>query len=171
MASTRKILVAAFILCTCFLAMAQGQINAKINHPRPPILQSAADAEDHPADAPVQTAEKDSRLDPSNFLVVLIAAIILIYSANRAIRPPYMDMSVASEEVAAYNEAAEAGTSWNLVFSTIYIGSHLIFDTGEMQLHTTFMFVIVSSASLMLIFYFMSGQSSFLRFLSMREKR
>jgi hypothetical protein len=72
-------------------------------------LQSAADSEGHLANEPVQTAEKDSRLDPSNFLVVLIAAIILIYSSHRALRPPFMDMSVASEEVAAYNEAAEAG--------------------------------------------------------------
>lgn len=30
---------------------------------------------------------------------------------------------------------------------------------GEMQLHTTFMFVIVASGSLVLIFYFMSGKT------------
>ena len=111
MASTTRFIEIAFVFYIIFvIGLANGQqIQAKINHPRPPILQSAADSEDHAADAPVQTAEKDSRLDPSNFLVVLIAAIILIYSSNRALRPPYMDMSVASDEVAAYNEAAEAG--------------------------------------------------------------
>ena len=109
MASSRIYLIGVLVLCISSFALVHSQqIHAKINHPRPPILQSAAD-ESHPADAPVQTAEKDSRLDPSNFLVVLIAAIILIYSSHRALCPPYMDMSVASEEVAAYNEAAEAG--------------------------------------------------------------
>jgi len=47
-----------------------------------------------------------------------------------------MDMSASSQEAMAYEEAAEA---------------------GEMQLHTTFMFVITASCSLVLIFYFMSG--------------
>ena len=64
------------------------------------------------------------------------AAVILIYGANRALRPPFMDMSASSQEAMAYEEAAEA---------------------GEMQLHTTFMFVITASCSLVLIFYFMSG--------------
>jgi hypothetical protein len=110
MASSRIYVIGVLLLCiSSFTIVHSQQIHAKINHPRPPILQSAADSESHPADAPVQTAEKDSRLDPSNFLVVLIAAIILIYSSHRALRPPFMDMSVASEEVAAYNEAAEAG--------------------------------------------------------------
>lgn len=54
------------------------------------------------------------------------------------LRPPFMDMSMSSEELLAHEEAAEA---------------------GEMQLHTTFMFVIVSSCSLVLIFYFMSAMS------------
>ena len=31
-------------------------------------------------------------------------------------------------------------------------------EAGEMQLHTTFMFVITASCSLVLIFYFMSGE-------------
>merc|ERR1711966_514631 len=47
-------------------------------------------------------------------------------------------MSMSSEELLAHEGAAEA---------------------GEMQLHTTFMFVIVSSCSLVLIFYFMSAMS------------
>jgi hypothetical protein len=63
-------------------------------------------------------------------------AVILTYGANRALRPPFMDMSASSQEAMAYEEAAEA---------------------GEMQLHTTFMFVITASCSLVLIFYFMSG--------------
>jgi hypothetical protein len=110
MASSKLYLMGVMLLCISSVALVHAQqIHAKINHPRPPILQSAADSEDHPVDAPVETAEKDSRLDPSNFLVVLIAAIILIYSSHRALCPPFMDMSVASEEVAAYNEAAEAG--------------------------------------------------------------
>ena len=97
------------LLALSLVVVEAQQIGAKINHPRPPLLQSAADSDAHPADAPVRTAAKDSRLDPSNFLVVFIAAIILMYSSYRALRPPFMDMSVASEEVAAYNEAAEAG--------------------------------------------------------------
>jgi hypothetical protein len=110
MVSARICLFGVLALCISSVALVHAQqVHAKINHPRPPILQSAADSEEHPAIEPVQTAEKDSRLDPSNFLVVLIAAIILIYSSHRALRPPFMDMSVASEEVAAYNEAAEAG--------------------------------------------------------------
>ena len=67
---------------------------------------------------------------------ILPPAVILIYGANRALRPPFMDMSASSQEAMAYEEAAEA---------------------GEMQLHTTFMFVITASCSLVLIFYFMSG--------------
>jgi len=63
-------------------------------------------------------------------------AVVLLYGANRALRPPFMDMSASSQEAMAYEEAAEA---------------------GEMQLHTTFMFVITASCSLVLIFYFMSG--------------
>jgi len=31
-------------------------------------------------------------------------------------------------------------------------------EAGEMQLHTTFMFVITASCSLVLIFFFMSGE-------------
>ena len=61
-----------------------------------------------------------------------------MYGANRALRPPFMDMSASSQEAMAYEEAAEA---------------------GEMQLHTTFMFVITASCSLVLIFYFMSAMS------------
>mmetsp|Transcript_42225 Transcript_42225/g.86326 ORF Transcript_42225/g.86326 Transcript_42225/m.86326 type:complete len:381 (-) Transcript_42225:61-1203(-) len=105
------------------------------NHPRPASLHSTTPLN---SNAPVKTASKSSHLDPSNFLVVLIAALILIYGAHRALRPPFLDMTQSSAEVMAYEEAAEA---------------------GEMQLHTTFMFVIVASCSLVLIFYFMSAMS------------
>jgi len=40
------------------------------------------------AGAPVKTASKSSSIDPSNFLVVLIAALILVYGANRAVPCP-----------------------------------------------------------------------------------
>ncbi len=59
--------------------------------------------------APVATASKHSPLDPSNFLVVIIAALILVYGANRALRPPFVDMGGTSGEASAYEEAAEAG--------------------------------------------------------------
>ena len=63
----------------------------------------------HSADSPVATASKNSPLDPSNFLVVIIAALILIYGANRALRPPFVDMGGTSGEANAYEEAQEAG--------------------------------------------------------------
>merc|ERR1712216_937358 len=100
-----------------------------VNHPRPLTMHNRPG---------LKTASKRSGLDPSNFLVVVIAAVILMYGANRALRPPFMDMSASSQEAMAYEEAAEA---------------------GEMQLHTTFMFVITASCSLVLIFYFMSAMS------------
>lgn len=106
-----------------------------VNHARPPSLRKSSPGA---AGAPVKTASKGSQLDPSNFLVVVIAAVILVYGAHRALRPPFLDMSASSAEVMAYEEAAEA---------------------GEMQLHTTFMFVIVASCSLVMIFYFMSAMS------------
>ena len=40
------------------------------------------------AGAPVKTAAKESTIDPSNFLVVLIAAVVLVYGSHRAVRPP-----------------------------------------------------------------------------------
>ncbi len=63
----------------------------------------------HSANAPVATASKNSPLDPSNFLVVIIAALILVYGANRALRPPFVDMGGTSGEASAYEEAQEAG--------------------------------------------------------------
>ena len=117
----------------------------------------------HNVDAPVATASKNSPLDPSNFLVVLIAAIILIYGANRALRPPFVDMGGTSGEASAYEEAQEAGTfrtpRSNSFCTTRDHCLHSVL-AGEMKLHTTFMFVIVSSCSLVLIFYFMSGTHS-----------
>uniref|UniRef100_A0A6U4JMI3 Signal peptide peptidase n=1 Tax=Hemiselmis andersenii TaxID=464988 RepID=A0A6U4JMI3_HEMAN len=86
---------------------------------------------------PVRTASKKHGLDPSNFLVVVIAALTLVYGASRALKPPFVDMGVSGNQE-AYEELAEA---------------------GEMQLHTTFMFVFVASGSLVLIFFFMSAMS------------
>lgn len=76
-----------------------------VNHARPPSLHGGSSS----ANAPVKTASKGSHLDPSNFLVVVIAALILLYGAHRALRPPFLDMSASSAEVMAYEEAAEAG--------------------------------------------------------------
>mmetsp|Transcript_53447 Transcript_53447/g.86558 ORF Transcript_53447/g.86558 Transcript_53447/m.86558 type:complete len:385 (+) Transcript_53447:69-1223(+) len=123
------LLLLALVACE-LLAEAQAQLtHSAVNHPRPPMLHNKKG---------LKTASKKSSLDPSNFLVVLIAAVVLLYGANRALRPPFMDMSASSQEAMAYEEAAEA---------------------GEMQLHTTFMFVITASCSLVLIFYFMSAMS------------
>lgn len=87
----------------------------------------------------VKTASKASRLDPSNFLVVIIAAIILIYCCHRALRPPFLDVEkMSTQERAEMREIEEA---------------------GEMELHSTFLFVVVASGALLLIFYFMSAMS------------
>uniref|UniRef100_A0A7S0VTT0 Uncharacterized protein n=1 Tax=Hemiselmis tepida TaxID=464990 RepID=A0A7S0VTT0_9CRYP len=99
----------------------------------PPSHRSGA----HAKGVPVQTASKKHGLDPSNFVVVVIAALTLVYGASRALRPPFVDMGVSGNQE-AYEELAEA---------------------GEMQLQTTFMFVIVASGSLVLIFFFMSAMS------------
>jgi hypothetical protein len=86
--------------------------------------------------AAVQTAKKDSQLDPANFLVVIIAAVILVYSAHRALRPPFVDMSSGSAEATAYDEAAQAGVyvwcacAWILILGS----SHL---PQVMALHTS----------------------------------
>mmetsp|Transcript_27108 Transcript_27108/g.55217 ORF Transcript_27108/g.55217 Transcript_27108/m.55217 type:complete len:403 (+) Transcript_27108:130-1338(+) len=110
----------------------------KMNHPRPPLLANA-DSEDNSEPAPVRTASKESRLDPANFVVVLVAAVVLIYAANRALRPPYVDVGgMSADQAAEYQEAI---------------------DAGEMHLHTTILFVIVASVALVLIFYFMSAMS------------
>mmetsp|Transcript_60432 Transcript_60432/g.138114 ORF Transcript_60432/g.138114 Transcript_60432/m.138114 type:complete len:394 (-) Transcript_60432:283-1464(-) len=132
-------LLLAVLLLAVLPALAQnaGSPGTVPNHPRPTVMHKGKMAPGT-AGGPVKTASKKSTIDPSNFLVVLIAAVILVYGSHRALRPPFMDMSMSSEEMLAHEEAAEA---------------------GEMQLHTTFMFVIVSSCSLVLIFYFMSAMS------------
>ena len=63
------------------------------------------------SDAPVKTASKNSPLDPSNFVVVLLAAMILIYGSYRALRPPFVDMGGTSGEGSAYEELNDAGES------------------------------------------------------------
>eukprot|EP00960_Hanusia_phi_P065082 765988-Hanusia_phi.AAC.29 len=60
----------------------------------------------------VKTADKDARLDPANFLVVLVAGLILFYCAGRAYVPPFTDFSKLSEsEIAEYEEIKKAGES------------------------------------------------------------
>lgn len=59
------------------------------------------------SDSTVHTASGKHGLDPSNFLVVLIAALVLIYGAQRALRPPFMSMDGASAD--GYEEMQEAG--------------------------------------------------------------
>jgi hypothetical protein len=101
----------------------------RINHPRPPLLKHEALAGEEEHGAAVQTAKKDSQLDPANFLVVVIAAVILVYSAHRALRPPFVDMSSGSAEAAAYDEAAQAGVcmyvclvqSWILIWARSHL--------------------------------------------------
>ena len=87
----------------------------------------------------VKTASKRARLDPANFLVVIIAAIILIYCCYRALHPPFLDVEkMSTREREEMRELEEA---------------------GEMELHSTFLFVVVASAALLLIFYFMSAMA------------
>ncbi len=100
------LLLGLALLLTTATAAQTATHSSVTNHPRPPSLHKAAATS---PDAPVKTASKGSHLDPSNFLVVLIAAVILVYGAHRALRPPFLDMSASSAEVMAYEEAAEAG--------------------------------------------------------------
>jgi len=87
----------------------------------------------------VKTASGSARLDPANFLVVIIAALLLIYCCHRALRPPFLDMEkMSTREREEMRELEEA---------------------GEMELHSAFLFVVVASVALMLIFYFMSAMS------------
>lgn len=87
----------------------------------------------------VKTASKRARLDPANFLVVIIAAIILIYCCHRAVYPPFLDVEkMSTREREEMRELEEA---------------------GEMELHSTFLFVVVASVALLLIFYFMSAMA------------
>lgn len=144
MRSCAVILVCMAVMAACEAPASHGVAVSKVNHPRPGNIkrQGLSDAKGGPAGEntgkPVETAKKGSTLDPANGVVVIIAAIILMYASHRAIRPPYLDMSSGSAEAQAYEETAEA---------------------GEMQLQTTFMFVVVASCSLMLIFYFMSAMA------------
>ena len=87
----------------------------------------------------VKTASKRARLDPANFLVVIIAAVILIYCCYRAVHPPFLDVEkMSTREREEMRELEEA---------------------GEMELHSTFLFVVVASVALVLIFYFMSAMA------------
>jgi hypothetical protein len=105
-------LILASLLLVLFAAShaeATKSMVTKINHPRPPMLKNEALADEDHGEV-VQTAKKDSQLDPANFLVVVIAAVILVYASHRALRPPFVDMSSGSAEAMAYDEAAQAGT-------------------------------------------------------------
>mmetsp|Transcript_7692 Transcript_7692/g.18124 ORF Transcript_7692/g.18124 Transcript_7692/m.18124 type:complete len:391 (-) Transcript_7692:220-1392(-) len=139
LAHGNRVAATALLVLLCGFALVQCAESSKpykMNHPRPPLL---ANADENGEPLPVQTAKKDSRLDPANFVVVLIAAVILIYAAHRALRPPYVDVgAMTPSQAAEYNEAL---------------------DAGEMQLHTTLLFVVVASCALVLIFYFMSAMS------------
>ena len=91
------------LLIACFLFLAFASTHGrKLVHP-------VHRATRQNLNAPVATASKHSPLDPSNFLVVIIAALILVYGATRALRPPFVDMGGTSGEASAYEEAAEAG--------------------------------------------------------------
>jgi hypothetical protein len=59
------------------------------------------------SDSTLHTASSRHGLDPSNFVVVLIAAVILIYGSQRALRPPYVGMDGVGAE--GYEEMQEAG--------------------------------------------------------------
>jgi len=99
-----------------------------------PAEEPAGEPVDEPA---VRTASHGRKLDPANFVVVAVAALVLWYCAERALRPPYMKVQDMSErERAEYNEILEA---------------------GEMHLSTTIIFVVVASCSLVLMFFFMSS--------------
>jgi hypothetical protein len=90
-------------------------------------------------DAGVKTASKEARLDPANFVVVIIASLLLIYCSHRALHPPFLDVQkMSSREREEMRELEEA---------------------GEMPLLSAFLFVFVASLALLLIFYFMSAMS------------
>ena len=108
--------------------------------PRVPLARQALDEEGGSGgDAGVKTASRTARLDPANFLVVIIAAVILIYCCHRALRPPFLNVEkMSTSERQEMRELEEA---------------------GELELHSAFLFVVVASAALLLIFYFMSAMS------------
>jgi hypothetical protein len=99
----------AYLLVACFLFLAC--VPTECRNLVPPVHRAARQN----LNAPVATASKHSPLDPSNFLVVIIAALILVYGANRALRPPFVDMGGTSGEASAYEEAAEAGIFLNKI--------------------------------------------------------
>eukprot|EP00960_Hanusia_phi_P041174 754872-Hanusia_phi.AAC.4 len=115
---SKRFLALALILCFVAAAAAQTRVSG-VNHPRPAKL--------HRGNAPVRTASKNSHLDPSNFLVVIIAALILYYGASRALRPPFMDMSPTSQEAMAYEEAAEAETNTLPMFTAMSVLVTILF--------------------------------------------
>ena len=47
-------------------------------------------------DSAVKVASKDTRLDPANFVVVIVAALLLLYCSHRALRPPFVDVEKLS---------------------------------------------------------------------------
>ena len=47
-------------------------------------------------DSGVKVASKDTRLDPANFVVVIVAALLLLYCSHRALRPPFVDVEKLS---------------------------------------------------------------------------
>ena len=103
-----------------------------------PTQQQLEDGDEQKKEG-VKTASGSARLDPANFLVVIIAALLLIYCCHRALRPPFLDMEkMSTREREEMRELEEA---------------------GEMELHSAFLFVVVASVALMLIFYFMSAMS------------
>lgn len=101
--------------------------------------QQLDEGEGEDGDAGVKTASKEARLDPANFVVVISAALILLYCCHRSLRPPFLDVkTMSTREREEMRELEEA---------------------GEMELHSTFLFVVVASVALMLIFYFMAAMS------------
>ena len=108
----------------------------------PPRVQLARQTLDETVvggEAGVKTASKTARLDPANFLVVIIATAILIYCCHRTLRPPFLNVEkMSTSERQEMRELEEA---------------------GELELHSAFLFVVVASAALLLIFYFMSAMS------------
>ncbi len=67
-----------------------------------------AGARSKSSDSTLHTASGRHGLDPSNFLVVLIAALVLVYGANRALRPPFVSMDGSGAD--GYEEMQEAGS-------------------------------------------------------------
>lgn len=146
------------ILLTCLVATssssstlaspAHGALASSTLHPPSPLHSSSAPhhplALEHPhqklvtrrSPLPKITKPTDHvRLDPANIVVVLLAAILLVYSSRRSLKPP----------------------SWDIEGSAS--GSGEVQEQGEVGLSSAGMFLVVSSASLLLIFYFISAMT------------